>query len=248
MEMAVVTGAGSGIGRACAQLLAERGLHVVAVGRRIGPLEETVASVLAHGPAQAVSADVATDEGIEAIVEAVGTGDVAALIHAAGRESITSLTETDRHELEQVFATNVFGPHLLSRALAPRLSEGAGIVFIASIAALRGRDRHAAYASSKSALLGLTRNLAVELAPTVRVNCICPGPVQTPMLEQYLSEYVGESPSEETLMTMRVEAGRVPLGRIADPSEIAMTVAHLALDASAITGAIVPVDLGYTGR
>jgi len=91
-------------------------------------------------------------------------------------------------------------------------------------------------------------NLAVELAPTARVNCVCPGPVQTAMLEQYLAEYLGASPSEDTLTTMRVEAGRVPLRRIADPSEVATTVAHLALDASAVTGAIVPVDLGYTAR
>ncbi len=248
MEVAVVTGAGSGIGRACALRLAERSLHVIVTGRRMKPLDETVAEIGADGSAQAVAADVSTDDGIEAIVEASGVNEVVALVHAAGRESVATLDETDRRELEEVFATNALGPILLTRALAPQLKAGAGIVFIGSIAALRGRDRHAAYASSKSALSGLTRNLAVELAPRVRVNCVCPGPVQTPMLEQFLAAYVGSSPSEDTLQTIQIEAGRVPLGRIAEPREVADMVAFLALDASATTGAVVPVDLGYLAR
>jgi NAD(P)-dependent dehydrogenase (short-subunit alcohol dehydrogenase family) len=248
MDVAVVTGAGSGIGRACARLLAERGLHVIAVGRRRVPLDETVASLPSGTSAQAVSADISTDAGIDAVVEAVPGGDLAAVVHSAGRESVATLAESDRDAVEEVFAANAIGPFLLTRALAERLREGAGIVFVASIAALRGRDRHAAYGGSKAALLGLTYNLAVELAPRVRVNCVCPGPVQTPMLEQFLAEYAGLSPSEATLNTLQVEAGRVPLQRIADPGEVARVAAHLALDASATTGAVVPVDLGYLAR
>jgi NAD(P)-dependent dehydrogenase (short-subunit alcohol dehydrogenase family) len=121
-------------------------------------------------------------------------------------------------------------------------------VFVSSIAAVRGRDRHAAYASSKAALLGLTRNLAIELAPKVRVYSVIPGPVQTPMLEQYLTESLGSSPSEEALKTIELEARRVPLNRIAGAAEVAATVVHLLLDATAVTGAAVPVDLGYTAR
>ena len=169
-------------------------------------------------------------------------------MHAAGQESVRRLGDTDRAELERVFATNVFGAFLLTRALAPQLGDGAAVTFVASIAAVRGRDRHAAYGASKAALIGLTHNLAVELAPAARVNCVLPGPVQTPMLQEYLTSYLGPSPSEEDLATIRVEAGRVPLRRIADPAEIATTIVHLCLDATATTGAAFPVDLGYTAR
>jgi 3-oxoacyl-[acyl-carrier protein] reductase len=158
------------------------------------------------------------------------------------------LAASDREELEAVFGTNVFGPLLLTRAIQPRLQDGASIVFVCSIAAVRGRDRHAAYGASKAALLGLTSNLAVELAPEVRVNAVIPGPVQTPMIEQYLAEYLGPTPSEEALATIQLEAQRLPLKRIAQPEEIAATIVHLLLDASAITGAAVPIDLGYTAR
>jgi NAD(P)-dependent dehydrogenase (short-subunit alcohol dehydrogenase family) len=244
-QTAVVTGAGSGIGRACAHALAARGLHVIAVGRRVEPLMETVDA--APG-ARAVSADISTDEGLSSVADAAQDRPVRAVVHAAGQESVRSLGDTDRAELERVFATNVFGAFLLTRALADRLADGAGVAFIASIAAVRGRDRHAAYGASKAALIGLTHNLAVELAPTARVNCVLPGPVQTPMLEEYIAEYLGPSPSEDDLATIRVEAGRVPLRRIAEPAEIAASVVHLVLDATATTGAVIATDLGYTAR
>lgn len=242
---AVVTGAGSGIGRACAEALAARGLHVLAVGRRREPLEETVAGL---GSGEVVSADISTDAGIGVVAAAAERHEIAAIVHAAGRESVTAFADTDREELRSVFATNLFAPILLTRALAAHLTEPAAVVMISSIAAVRGRDRHLAYASSKAALIGMTRNLAVELAPTIRVNCVVPGPVQTPMLQQYLSEYLGDCPHEQAIATMQTEAARVPLQRIAEAQEIATTVSHLALDATAVTGAILPVDLGYTAR
>jgi NAD(P)-dependent dehydrogenase (short-subunit alcohol dehydrogenase family) len=220
----------------------------VAVGRRSAPLDALIADIGASGSAQALSADISCDEGIEATVAAVGARPVAAIVHAAGRESLSTLAAADREEVEAVFATNVVGPLLLTRALQPHFAESASVVFNSSIAAVRGRDRHAVYAASKAALLGLTRNLAVELAPAVRINCLMPGPVQTPMLEQYLSEYLGPTPSEDALKTIEVEARRVPLGRIAEPREIAATAAHLLVDATAVTGAVLPVDLGYTAR
>lgn len=248
MRAALVTGAGSGIGRACALAVAARGLHVLAVGRRPDALRETVEQIGAGGSAEALSADLATAAGLSRVASALEGRELAAAVHAAGRESVAPLETVDPREVEAVFATNVFAPLLLTAALRDRFCDGAGIVFVSSIAALHGRDRHAAYAASKAALLGLTRNLAVELAPQVRVNAIVPGPVQTPMLEQYLAEYLGSGFDEDALATLQVEARRVPLARIADPSEVAATVVHLLLDATAITGAAVPVDLGYTAR
>ncbi len=248
MTTVVVTGAGSGIGRACTHLLGARGCHVVAVGRRREALEQAVSLQPQAGSAEAAAADIATDEGIEKVRQTIQDRPIGGIIHAAGRESLLPLGASDREELEAVFGTNVFGPLLLTRAIHPHLQAGASIVFVCSIAAVRGRDRHAAYGASKAALLGLTRNLAVELAPEVRVNAVIPGPVQTPMLENYLTEYLGPTPTQEALATVQLEAQRLPLRRIAQPDEVATTVIHLLLDATAMTGAAVAIDLGYTAR
>lgn len=244
---AVVTGAGSGIGRACAEELARRDLEVVCVGRRMGQLEETAARILDAGArAVAVAADIATDDGIRAVNEVLTSASVDALVHAAGRDSVTQFADTPRRELEAVLAANFVGPFLLTQALIDKLSRDAGVVFVASIAAFAGRLRAAAYGASKAALIGLTRQLAVELAPTMRVNCVVPGATLTPMLEQFVSAYAGENPDEETIGQLQAAARRSLLGRAAEPREVAATIVHIALDATAMTGALVPVDLGYT--
>jgi 3-oxoacyl-[acyl-carrier protein] reductase len=246
-ERAVATGAGSGIGRACAQELARRGLEVVCVGRRSGPLEETAAGILqSGGQAVVVSADISSDDGIQAVTHAVGDASVVALVHAAGRDSVTHFATTSRTELQAVLATNFIAPFLLTQALLDKLSQGAGVVFVGSIAGSAGRLRAAAYGGSKAALGGLTRQLAVELAPTTRVNCVVPGATLTPMLEQFVSAYAGENPDDETIMQLQAAARRSLLGRAAEPQELAATIVHIALDATAMTGAVVPVDLGYT--
>jgi NAD(P)-dependent dehydrogenase (short-subunit alcohol dehydrogenase family) len=244
--VSVVTGAGSGIGRACAELLAHRGSHVICVGRRPAPLADTVDTL--GGAGEVVSADVSTDEGIAAVAHAVGERKVSALIHAAGRESVTAFSATTRAEFDAVLATNLAAPFFLTRELAARLGENASVVFVSSMSAGSGRERHAAYGAAKAALIGLTRNLAVELAPSVRVNCICPGATVTPMLQAFLADFYGSNPSEELAQTMLADAKRLLLGRAADPGEIAATAVHMALDATAMTGSVVMVDLGYTAR
>jgi NAD(P)-dependent dehydrogenase (short-subunit alcohol dehydrogenase family) len=244
--LAVVTGAGSGIGRACAELLAKRSAKVICVGRRPAPLADTVDAL--GGTVQAVSADVSTDEGVAAVAQAIGDQELHVLIHAAGRESVTPFAMTTRTELDAVLATNLMGPFFLTQELAPRFAENASVVFVSSMSAESGRDRHAAYGASKAALIGLTKNLAVELAPSVRINCICPGATVTPMLQEFLAAYYGPNPSEELAQTMLADAKRLLLGRAADPAEIATTAIHIALDATAMTGSAVTVDLGYTAR
>jgi NAD(P)-dependent dehydrogenase (short-subunit alcohol dehydrogenase family) len=242
--LAVVTGAGSGIGRACAELLAQRGVDVICVGRRPSPLAETADMLGESGTP--VAADIATGDGVAAVVEAVADRQLNALIHAAGRESITPFATTTRTELDAVIATNLNGPFFLTQQLTERFADTAGVVFVASMSAHSGRDRHAAYGASKAALIGLTKNLAVELAPAVRVNCICPGATLTPMLQEFLATYYGTNPSEELAEKMMSDAKRLLLGRAADPAEIAATAVHLAIDATAMTGSEVTADLGYT--
>ena len=232
---AVVTGAGSGIGRACALALADRGLDVCCVGRRRVLLEETLGLA---GRGQAVAADVGTEEGVEAVRAAVQGSPVAAVVHAAAIEGIHSLADTDRRTFHGLVATNLAGPFFLTQALAPLLVEDAGIVFVGSISALHGRERHAAYSATKAGLLGLTTSLAVELAP-VRVNCVAPGGVDTPMFAEAITEYLKPLSREELEKVGTAEMSRVLLGRVADPSEVASAIVHLALDATYSTGSVV---------
>jgi NAD(P)-dependent dehydrogenase (short-subunit alcohol dehydrogenase family) len=243
--VAVVTGAGSGIGRATAVALAARGLDVVCAGRRIGPLQETAGQL--DGRGQVVAADVSTDEGVRAITAATGGAPVAALVHAAAIEGIVSLQDTTRPVFDELVAVNLAGPFFLTQALAPRLADGSGVVFVGSVSALHGRPRHAAYAATKAALLGLTTSLAAELAPRVRVNCVAPGATDTPMMAAAITAYLGSMSAEEQ-QAAAAEMTRVLLGRVGDPAELAAAIAHLALDASYSTGSVVTVDGGFSAR
>jgi 3-oxoacyl-[acyl-carrier protein] reductase len=244
--VAVVTGAGSGIGRAAAYALAARGLRVHCVGRRPGPLAETAEHIGAD--ATVVPADVSTPTGVTAVADAVGQQTVTALVHAAGIEGIHGLAETDRTTFDRLVSVNLAGPFFLTQALAPRLGEGAGVVFVASVSARHGRDRHAAYSASKAGLLGLTSSLAVELAPHVRVNCVSPGATNTPMFGQAIAEYFATADNHDRERVIVAEQYRMLLGRIAEPAEIAAAITHLALDASYSTGTVLAVDGGYSAR
>lgn len=244
--VAVVTGAGSGIGWASARALTSRGLRVYCVGRRADPLKET--AELIGGHATVVPADVGTEEGVAAVRDAVGGDTVTALVHAAAIEGIVGLSDTDRRAFDALIGANLGGPFFLTQALLPVLGEDSGVVFVGSVAAVRGRERHAAYAASKAGLLGLTVNLAVELAPRVRVNCVSPGATQTAMFEQAAVDYLATLSREEVGRVVTTEQGRMLLGRVADPAEIAASIAYLALDASYTTGTVLAVDGGYTAR
>lgn len=243
--MAVVTGAGSGIGQATALALCERGLEVCCVGRRRSPLEETLSQLGGRG--EAVPADVGTEAGVAAVVEAVAGSPVSALVHAAAIEGIVALEDTDRATFAHLVATNLAGPFFLTQALRPSLVEGCGIVFVGSVSATHGRARHAAYAATKAGLLGLTTSLAAELAP-VRVNCVAPGATNTPMFAEAVSEYLRPMSPEQAEAVGAAEMTRVLLGRVAEPAEVAAAVVHLALDATYSTGAVVTVDGGFSAR
>jgi NAD(P)-dependent dehydrogenase (short-subunit alcohol dehydrogenase family) len=244
-EWAVVTGAGSGIGRATAQALATRGLSVLCVGRRPEPLGETVLEIGDRGCA--VAADISTEHGIAAVRDAVDADTVACLVHAAAAEGVLTLAETDRRTFETLVATNLGGPFFLTQALLPALREGSSVVFVGSIAALRGRDRHAAYAATKAGLLGLTVNLAAELAPRVRVNCICVGATRTAMMEQAVRDYLAAVGEDGAQRLWAAETPRLLLG-LAEPAQIAASIEFLALDATFSTGTVLYADGGYTAR
>jgi NAD(P)-dependent dehydrogenase (short-subunit alcohol dehydrogenase family) len=243
-RLAVVTGAGSGVGRATAAVLARRELEVICVGRRRDPLVETTELI---GNGTVVAADVSTAAGVAAVAEAVGGRRVATVVNAAAIEGLVSLADTDRDTFDALVATNLGGPFFLTQALASSIEGGGSVIFVSSVAAVRGRVRHSAYAATKAGLLGLTVNLAAELAPRVRVNCVALGAVQTPMFEEAVTTFLATTSPEEAEAILAPDRPRLLLG-VAQPDQVAATIVHLALDASFCTGSVVYADGGYTAR
>jgi meso-butanediol dehydrogenase / (S,S)-butanediol dehydrogenase / diacetyl reductase len=243
-RVALVTGGGSGIGRATALRLVQDGTKVLVVGRRAGRLQETVDKVAGAGGEAASLALDATDvdageRAVDACLDWAGRLDI--LINAAGIFPGTAFAELTDREWNEALAINLAAPMRLSRAAVPELKKHKGaIVNVSSTNAVMG-DAYSicsAYAAAKAGLLGLTRQIAAELAPEVRVNAVLPGPVATPMLEGW-----NEDPAEMEAWLERY----VPLRRVARPEDIASVICFLAGDgASYITGAIIPVDGGMT--
>jgi NAD(P)-dependent dehydrogenase (short-subunit alcohol dehydrogenase family) len=245
--LALVTGAGSGIGRATATRLAARGLTVLCVGRTLRTLRETVARIEAEGgAAEALAADCAQPEAVAAVRAAVGSRPVQALVFCAAVDPVQDFADATRGDFDRVMALNVASPFFLTQALLPAMTDDAAVVFVGSVAARAGLHRHALYGASKAALLGLTVNLACELAPAIRVNCVSPGATRTGMLDDYLERSMTGLSEKVRQRRQTASAARQLLRRIVDPDEVARTIEHLALDATAVTGIEVPVDAGYS--
>jgi meso-butanediol dehydrogenase/(S,S)-butanediol dehydrogenase/diacetyl reductase len=239
---ALITGAASGIGRAVAKRLNSEGAFTHLLDRNREKLDGVRAS-LSDGCAAHI-ADVTQEAQVEAVMDAIRACSrpvVDLLINSAGVYEISSLAELAVAEWDEVISINLRGTFLLCQAFARQMPAGKGgaIINISSVAAFVGDSSEPAahYNASKAGVLGLTTQLAVELAPKgIRVNAVCPGVIDTPMLQ---------------MMKRDAEAGRrylresVPLGRLGKPAEVADLVAFLASqEASYITGAAIPVDGG----
>lgn len=247
--MALVTGAGSGIGRAVAIRLAEAGARVSLTSRDGAHLEETCSLVEnAGGPEPlAIQADVGDTSAVEELV--------AETISSLGRIDIVSnnagidltegpvLEELRDEQWERVLDVNVTGVMRVCRAALPHLGRGASIVNMASVNSLVGWPNNTAYTASKGAVLMFSRALALELAAReIRVNCVCPGIIDTPLTDSFLvSDESGE---------LREEYERyAPFGRMGRPEEVASCVLFLASDESSyVTGSALVVDGGATAR
>jgi NAD(P)-dependent dehydrogenase (short-subunit alcohol dehydrogenase family) len=242
-KIAVVTGAGAGIGRAAALELAVQGATVIAVDRRAEAASAVQAAIDADGGAAvALAADVGTVAGATSIAQAAERlGGIDILVNNAGIQRYGTVETTTEAEWDEVMAVNLKSVYLVSHACLPlmRGRGGAAIVNVASVQALGSQASVAAYATSKHGVLGLTRSMAVDLAPEIRVNCVCPGSVDTPMLRFAQSE----APDPDAFW--RTVEGMHPLGRVARPEEVGSVIAFLAgPGASFMTGAAVPVDGG----
>lgn len=241
-RVAVVTGGGSGIGRACALRLAQTGAAVFVVGRRPEPLEETVAMVRrAGGGAEMLAVDLrqhhAADQVIESARAALGRLDV--LVNNAGSAGLAKLvSEVDDQEWQDVIDGNLGITFRMCRAALRHMADGGAIVNIASIAGLAGMPGLSVYGIAKAGIAALTRSIAVEFGQKgIRCNCLCPGPIDTAMSAPVLSQ-----PGSRA----RLE-GRIPLGRIGTPDDIAEAVRFLASqDAGYISGAVLTADGGLS--
>jgi meso-butanediol dehydrogenase/(S,S)-butanediol dehydrogenase/diacetyl reductase len=244
-KAALVTGGGSGIGEACARLFAADGARVAVMGRRPEPLRR----VAAETGGLAVPGDAAKPQDCARAVAATtgAFGRLDALVSCAGIEGEGSATEMSLDEWRRVLDANLESAMQVARAAVPAMLEGGGgsIVNVSSLAALVAPGNMAAYITSKSAMLGLTRSLAVDYGPIgIRVNTLCPGWVWTPMSQDEMRVYAaskGITPDEAVAHATRY----LPLGRMAEPVEIARCVRFLASDdASFVTGATLVADGG----
>ncbi|UCF66602.1 MAG: SDR family oxidoreductase [Acidobacteriota bacterium] len=241
----LVTGAGSGIGRAVAIKLAARGGRIGLVGRRRKPLEQTAESCAqAGGRGIALPADVADEEQIVPVIESFGRewGGLEGLVNNAGHASYGTIETTSIGEWQRLFAVHVTGAFLVSRAALAWLRRGQqpAIVNVASNLGLVGLRGAAAYCAAKAALINLTRAMALDhAAEGIRVNAACPGAVRTDML---LADRGDGVDGEQRLQRLaRVH----PLGRVAEPDEVADVIVRLlAPELSFVTGAVIAVDGG----
>src|ERR1700690_666878 len=242
-KIAIVTGAGSGIGRACAVALAREGARVALVGRRKERLEETSREI--GDSALVLAADVSNKDEIARVVDrtVVHFGGLDVLLNNAGVLHIGTAEQITEKQWDETFNVNVRGLWLLSRAVLPHLRKAGGgsIINMASVLGINGARNRASYAPSKGAVVLLTKCMAIDHGhENIRVNAICPSFVETDLTAAILRKV----PDPDEVRRERI--GVHPIGRLGRPEDLAGLAVYLASDESSwATGATFPVDGGY---
>ena len=244
-KVAIVTGGGTGIGRAIALAFGREGAKVAVLGRRKDALDGVVKELNEGGsPGLAVVCDVTSGGGTRRAVEEMEKvfGRVNVLVNNAGMLSVSTVESISEEQWDRVIETNLKGPFLMARAILPALRRAGGgsIVNVGSVLGLVAMKDRAAYCASKGGVTLLTKAMAVDHAhENIRVNCICPSIVETELVKGLFSA------SEEGRKLREARVGTLPLGRFGQPRDVAELAVFLASDESSwMTGTAIPVDGG----
>ena len=246
-KVAIITGGGTGIGRACALALAREGAKVALLARRREKLEAVAREITAAGgEAFALECDVTDKVSVERAVRAVEERfrKLNVVINNAGTVHVGTVEETPNDDWDRVISVNLTGTFLMSRAGVPALRRAGGgsIINIGSYLGIVALKQRAAYCASKGGVTLLTKAMALDHAQeNIRVNCICPALVETEMATGAISRM------PDPAAYRRLRESQIPIGRIGLPEDIANLALYLASDESSwMTGVAIPLDGGVT--
>jgi NAD(P)-dependent dehydrogenase (short-subunit alcohol dehydrogenase family) len=246
-KVAIVTGAGSGIGQSIARLFATQGAQVIVLDLNQKAADGTAASIrTAGGEAEPIACDVADADQVAEVfgrIERERKG-IDILVNNAGIAHVGTIEQTSEADLDQLYRVNVKGVFLCAQAAVPvMVRQGGGVILnMASIASLIGLPDRFAYSMSKGAVLTMTRSIAVDyMKKGIRCNCICPARVHTPFVDQFVARHYSGREAE----VMQQLAAYQPLGRMGTSEEVASLALYLCSDeASFVTGQAYPIDGG----
>jgi 2-keto-3-deoxy-L-fuconate dehydrogenase len=238
-KTAFVTGGASGIGEATCRAFANAGAHVTVADIDLGRAQ-AVAATLPY--ARATQCDITNFDSCAAAIAELDTLDI--VVNSAGIGLVGGILETEPNDWQRLFRVNVEGAFLITKAALPKLLQSQGsIVFIGSVAGVIGVKKRFAYCATKGAIVAMTKQLAVDYPKEIRVNCICPGTVDSPFVEGYLEKY---HKHEKEKVREELNA-RQPIGRLGRPDEIAHMALYLSsAEAGFVNGSTVMIDGGWT--
>ncbi len=246
-KTAVITGAGSGIGKAIALLFAKQGAHVEVLDVNADQATEVVAEITAAGgSAHWQTCDIGDGKKVSAVMKDIVSRRpcIDILINNAGIAHIGTALSTSEEDMDRLYRINIKGLHHCTQAVIPPMIEkGGGVILnLCSIAAMMGLQDRFAYSMTKGAVLMMTYSIAKDfIAQGIRCNCICPARVHTPFVDGFIAK---NYPGQEAEMFAKLSAAQ-PIGRMALPEEIAALALYLCSDeASFVTGSAYPIDGG----